>query len=498
MIVQGVWQEVLSFGEKERIVLEATPGQLTAHAGLLPLRALDEYLGLTQAFAAALADPRDPELSEHTVAEMVRVRIYGILAGHEDQNDHDPLRSDPIFKLLVGRSPDGPALASQPTLSRFENSIDIPSLKRLKDLFIDQFIASFSQPPRHLIFDLDAVDDPAHGNQQLTFWHNYYDQNHYLPLVLTCANNDLVVMLSLRHGSCHAALGAPDDLEYLVNRLRRVWPDVVIYVRGDAAFGIPGMYEVSERLRILYTFGLTSNSVLNRQTEALLDQAVAAWEQERQRAGVEQRAAQPARLFEGFWYRAGTWPEPRWVIAKAEANEQGRQRRFVVSNRPGALLFPEATYDEYARRGEGENRNKELKCGCDMDRLSDHRFVANYFRLYLAGAALNLLARCRQAVQVAEAASAAAAAVEPGGVPAEAFQGEQRRRYFRLRQQHDILGQGQPDTWRRLVIDVAAEVVVSARRVVVRLSNCWPHLEAFQQMCERLRTYLHNATPAPT
>jgi len=213
MIVQGVWQEVLSFGEKERIVLEATPGQLTAHAGLLPLRALDEYLGLTQAFAAALADPRDPELSEHTVAEMVRVRIYGILAGHEDQNDHDTLRSDPIFKLLVGRSPDGPALASQPTLSRCENSIDIPSLKRLKDLFIDQFIASFSQPPRHLIFDLDAVDDPAHGNQQLTFWHNYYDQDQYLPLVLTCANNDLVVRLSLRHGSCHAALGAPDDLE---------------------------------------------------------------------------------------------------------------------------------------------------------------------------------------------------------------------------------------------------------------------------------------------
>src|SRR5260221_7427162 len=240
MIVQG-WQEIFSCGEKQRIVLEATPGQLTPHAGLLPLRALDEHLGLTQAFAAVLTDPRDPELSEHTVAEMARARIYGILAGHEDQNDHNTLRTDPAFKLLVGQSPVGSALASQPTLSRFENSIDIPSLKRLKDVFIDQFIASFAQPPRHLVLDLNAVDDPAHGNHQLTFWHNYYDQNQYLPLVLTCANNDLVLMLSLRHGSCHAALGAPDDLEYLVTRLRRVWPDVVIYVRGDAAFGIPDM-----------------------------------------------------------------------------------------------------------------------------------------------------------------------------------------------------------------------------------------------------------------
>jgi Transposase DDE domain group 1 len=499
MIVQGGWQEVFSFAGQERIVLEASSAQLTPHAGLLPVRALDEHLGLTQAFAAALADPRDPELSEHTVAEMVRARIYGILAGHEDQNDHDTLRTDPIFKLLVGRSPDGLALASQPTLSRFENSIDIASLKRLKDVFIDQFIASFSHPPRHLVLDMDAVDDPAHGNQQLTFWHNYYDQNQYLPLILTCANNDLVVMLSLRHGSCHAALGAPDDLEYLVNRLRRVWPDVVIYVRGDAAFGIPGMYEISERLRLFYTFGLTSNAVLNRHTDALLDQAVAAWEQERQRAAAEGRAAQPARLFEGFWYQADSWPAPRWVIAKAEANAQGRQRRFVVTNRPGALLLAEASYDEYAMRGESENRNKELKCGCYMDRLSDHRFCANYFRLYLHAAALNLLVRLRQAVPVPEAATAAAAAVAPTEtVPAEAFVGEQRRRYFRRRQQHDVLGQAQPDTWRRLVIHVAAAVIVSARRVLVRLSGCWPHLEAFQQMCSRLRHYLHNAAPAPT
>ena len=142
---------------------------------MLPIRQFDQRIGLTQSFAAALDDPRNPDLSEHTFPEMVRSRVFGILAGYEDQNEHDTLRHDPVFKLVADRSPDDDHLASQPTLSRFENAISIPSLKRLRDVFIAQFIASFDTPPRHLTFDLDAVDDPAHGHQQLTFWHGYYE-----------------------------------------------------------------------------------------------------------------------------------------------------------------------------------------------------------------------------------------------------------------------------------------------------------------------------------
>src|SRR6516164_1128781 len=198
------------------LVIELSQGQLSGDAGLLPIRQFDHRVGLTRAFADALDDPRDPDLAEHTFLEKVRSRVYGILAGYEDQNDHDTLRADPVFKLLADRSPDDDDLASQPTLSRFENAISIKSLKRLRDVFIDQFIASFDTPPPHLTFDLDAVDDPAHGHQQLTFWHAYYDQNQYLPLVITCAENDQFVMLSLRPGNVHAALWADDDLEYLV------------------------------------------------------------------------------------------------------------------------------------------------------------------------------------------------------------------------------------------------------------------------------------------
>src|SRR5262249_45815162 len=321
----------------------------------------------------------------HSFTEMVRMRIFGILAGYEDQNDHDTLRHDPVFKLIADRSPEDHDLASQPTLSRFENGINIPSLKRLRDVFLDQFIASFDSPPRHLTFDLDAVDDPAHGHQQLTFWHGYYDQNQYLPLVITCADNDQFVMLSLRPGNVHAALGADDDLEYLVTRLRQVWPDVVLHFRGDCGFGVPAMYEVCERFRVSYTFGLSANAVLQRETEGLLAEAVAAYDGERQAAGQQEpaRPAVPSRLFAGFWYQAGTWPCARYVVAKAEANARGPNRRFVVTNRRAAALLPGPTYDEYAGRGESENRKREFKCDLAMDRLSDHRLPAHYFPPHL-------------------------------------------------------------------------------------------------------------------
>ncbi|HWT82917.1 MAG TPA: IS1380 family transposase, partial [Candidatus Methylomirabilis sp.] len=322
MSIQRAWQQTFDFFDRP-VVIEPSQAILSSDAGLLPLRQFDEHIGLTPAFAHALDDPRDPDLTDHTFLEMVRSRIYGILADYEDQNDHDTLRTDPIFKLIADRSPEDADLASQPTLSRFENAINIPSLKHLRDVFIDQFIASFPSPPRRLTLDLDAIDDPAHGHQQLTFWHGYYDQNQYLPLAITCAENDQFVMLSLRPGMVHAACGADDDLEYLVNRLRQVWPDVILIVRGDAGFGVPRMYEVCERLHLLYTFGLSSNAVLQRQSEALLAQAIQGWAQEQQTARREERPAVPQRLFVGFWYQAESWPHPRWVIAKAEANAQG-------------------------------------------------------------------------------------------------------------------------------------------------------------------------------
>lgn len=526
MSIQPVVQFTLDFLGQVPVIVEASRAQLSSDAGLLPFRQLDERIGFTQAFAAVLDDPRTPDQTFHTFTEMTRARVYGILAGYEDQNDHDVLRTDPVFKLVAGRSPAAEPLASQPTLSRFENLINIPSLKRLRDVFIDQFLASFAEPPRHLTFDFDAVDDPAHGAQQLVLFHGFYEQYQYLPLVVSCADNDQIVLLSLRPGHVHAALGAEDDLEYLVRRLRAVWPEVIIHIRGDAGFGMPWMLDMCQRLRVDYSFGLATNAVLKRLSEVLLEQAVAAYEQDCQQAQQDGRPLPPTRrLFDAFWYRADSWPYPRWVIVKAEANAQGSNRRFVLSNRPGAQVLPEAAYDDYAQRGESENRNKEFKCGLCMDRLSAHRFMANFFRLYLHAAALNLLVRLRQAIAVPLAVHERAidALANPGGaepqtttapsllqvlsdnglstetvdLPAEALPEPARRRYFDRRRRHDPLGEGQPATWRLLFIKIAAEVVVSQRRILVRLSSSWPYLHYFQTVCKRLLTRLR-ATPCPT
>ena len=447
------------------IVVDTGSAPLTSDAGLLPLRQFDERLGFSAQFAAALRDPRDQRRVEHSFLEMARTRLYGILADYEDQNDHDTLRHDPVFKLLAGRSPQDADLASQPTLSRFENAIDCASLKRLRDVLIDQFIRSFATPPKRLTFDIDAVDDPTHGHQQLTLFHGYFGQYQYFPLIITCSDNDQVVMVSLRHGTAHAALGADADLEHLVARLRQVWPDVHIQVRGDAGCGVPWMYQACEPLGVEYTFGLSANQVLQRETEELLAEAVRRFEE----------TGQPQRLFAGWWYQAGTWERPRWVIAKAEAHAVGTNRRFIVSNRPGARVLLEPAYDDYAMRGESENRNKELKRDLAMDRLSDHRFKANYFRLYLHAKALNLLVRLRREV----------AAPPPGpaeGVPVEALAGEQRKGYQLLRRRQDPLGEGQPWTWRTLLIKVAARVLVSSSQVLVLLSASWPHQEHYRRV----------------
>ena len=165
--------------------VEVSTSPLTSDAGLLPIRQFDQRLRLTEQVAAALQDRRDPTLTHQSLLSMVRRQIYGLLADYEDQNDHDTLRSDPVFKLIAERLPEDRDLASQPTLSRFENAVSIPDLWRLRDVLVDLFLQSFDTPPRRLTLDIDAFDDPTHGHQQLTLFHGYYEQYQYLPIAIT-------------------------------------------------------------------------------------------------------------------------------------------------------------------------------------------------------------------------------------------------------------------------------------------------------------------------
>src|SRR5260370_6276432 len=228
MSLQSVPLLSFDFFPSRPIQVEISAAPLSSDAGLLPIREFDGRIQLTEQFAAALEDRRDPTFVEHSLLTMVRQRIFGILADYEDQNDHATLRSDPIFKLIADRLPSDPDLSSQPTLARFENAVSIPDLWRLRDVFVDLFIQSFDAPPGHITLDLDAFDDPAHGAQQLIMFHGYYGEYQYLPIVITCAENDMVLLNGLRHGTCPAYLGVDNDLRYLVGRLRAVWPDVCI------------------------------------------------------------------------------------------------------------------------------------------------------------------------------------------------------------------------------------------------------------------------------
>jgi len=361
--------------------------------------------------------------------------------------------------------PEDHDLASQPTLSRFENAVTPDDLFRLRDVMIDQFIQSFETAPQHLTLDLDPFDDPTHGQQQLTFFHGFYDQYQYLPLAITCAENDAVVTVSLRHGTCAAFLGADDDLKYLVQRLRQDWPDVQIHVRGDCGLGVPLMYQTCDELRVTFTFGLGMNAVLKRFSADLLAQAEAQY----------QTSGQPQRLFLKREYQARTWATPRQIVIKAEAHAQGTNRRAVITNRAGWEVLPQAVYDEYAERGESENRNKELKCELLCDRLSDHRFMANFFRLYLHAAALTLLVRLRRRVARPPTSGTERGPEDP--LPTAALAEPQRKKYFNRRRREDPLGEGHACTWRTQIIKVAAEIITRARRIVVRLSASWPHLD---------------------
>jgi hypothetical protein len=194
---QTVFRLDFDFLTSKPILVEPSATQASSDAGLLPFRQLDEQIGLTQRFADVLTDRRDAGRIGHSFLEMVRMRVYGILADYPDQNDHDVLRSDPVFKLLCDRSIHDNDLASQPTLSRFENAIDTSCFFSLRDLLIDKFIESFQEPPVHLTLDIDTFDDPTHGDQQLTFFHGYYDQYQYQPRAITCAENDMVLAVAL-------------------------------------------------------------------------------------------------------------------------------------------------------------------------------------------------------------------------------------------------------------------------------------------------------------
>lgn len=447
--------EQLKFGflPSHRVLVQRSEGQITSDAGLLPVRQFDRQWDYTARMATCLTDAKARR--QQSLVSMLRQRVFGILAGYEDCNDHDTLRNDPILKMVADRLPEDAPLASQPTLSRFENLATPTVLQALTDFLITTGIERLKQHhggklPATITLDVDATDDPTHGQQQLTFFHGYFEQYQYFPLIISEPITKHVFVAWLRPGTVHASLGADDDLMRVVNALRKERPDIQIHVRADAGFAMPGMYAVCDENNLTFTFGFSTNARLKKQTEELLQQAVVEYE----------KTGEKQRLFATFEYQCDSWNRPRRLIAKAECHKQGTNLRFTVTNRPGVASAADGQreYDHYVQRGESEQRLDELKNGLKMDRLSCHRFKANFFRLILHTAAMNLLNALRDHASLPE-----------------------------------VLRKGQPCTWRSMVIKVAATVIQSTRRVVVKLSGNWPWWHLYQMAAERSNTFLSTA-----
>ena len=356
-------------------------GRLTSDGGLVWLSEVDQALGICEALAACVPDWRHGPVL-HSLPTLVRQRIFQIACGYADQNDATTLRSDPLLKAVCGRLPESsPDLASQPTLSRLENAVDRHACEAMAEVLVAMYIRERQRrgAPAHLVLDIDGTDDPIHGNQEGGAYHGFYREHIYHPVLVFDGQTDQLITAVLRPGRCHESRFVVLILRRLLKRLRAAWPHVTIELRADSGFAVPRLYAWCEANRLTYTIGMIPNRRLAVVAAPLLTEALA---QSKAQGGIKVRLAGETA------YQARTWVHPRRVVYKAEALSKGPNTRFVVTTRDEDPLV---VYDWYVDRGEPENWLKDLKNAVEADRLSDHRFWANAFRLLMHAAAYWLL-----------------------------------------------------------------------------------------------------------
>jgi Transposase DDE domain group 1 len=361
-------------------------GRLTSDGGLPWLAQAESTLGLCAAFARVIPDWRRGSV-RHSLETLIRQRVFQIACGYADQDDADFLRTDPLLKLVCGRLPDtGADLASQPTLSRLENAVNCRACYRLAVALGERYLRQRERDgvPTRIVLDLDGTDDPTYGQQEGSAYHGYYRQHMYHPLLVFDGETGQLITAVLRPGNSHGSAGVVAILKRVVRALRARWPTVSIELRMDSGGAVPAIYDWCEQEAITYTIGLITNPRLT----ALAAPLAADAQRQQAATGVEK-----VRLLGEISYQAASWDHPRRVVIKAEALPKGPNTRFVVTTRADA---PEALYAWYVARGAGENWIKDLKVACFADRLSDHRFWANQFRLLLHAAAYWLLDTLRR------------------------------------------------------------------------------------------------------
>ena len=440
MATDCIAQVTFEFHDKLKpVVARFDQAQASTDGGAVLLKALDEQLQLTDCMAACLVDRRDPDKIRHPVRDLLRQRIMGLACGYEDANDAARLANDPLHKLAVGRDPvTGAALASQPTLSRFANTVGPRALYRMGRTLAATVIAHHRQRlkgrAQRITIDLDPTDDPTHGQQEFTFFNGHYDAWCYLPLVATLMFNDeeeqYLVAIVLRPGNSPAKHGACGLLRALLRRLRLAFPGAALRVRVDGGFAGNDWLAFLEMQRVEYVVGLAGNARLERRAGRLLGEAY----------GLSKYSGRTEHVFGETRYAARSWSHRRRVIIKAEVvrlpgRDPRGNPRFVVTN----LREPPATvYALYCQRGDMENRLKELHDGLALGRTSCARFWPNQFRVLLTAAAYVLLQELRR------------------------------------RAQGTVCATAQVSTLRERLLKLAVWVERSVRRLVLHLPQCAP------------------------
>lgn len=425
----------------------------SSDGGALLLKAADRKLQLTSSLAACLVDERQAAKVKHSLADLLRQRIYGLASGYADANDAARLAHDPVFKLLLDRAPlEGPELSSQPTLSRFENSIGAKENYRFGAALARTIIARQQKrlrgKVRRVTLDLDTTDDPTHGQQEFTFFNRHYDTYCYLPLLGFISFDEepeqylLTALLrpSKVTEKSPVVLGL---LSRLVSLVRAAWPKAMINVRLDGGFACPALLDYLDSVpRLEYVCGLAKNAVLERKAQPFLAQARKREKQQRK-----------PRVYGECRYRAQSWKRRRRVVIKAElvynlAGEAKENPRFVVTNKKQA---PKTVYRRaYCSRGEIENRIKELQLGMELDRTSCTRFWANQFRVLLTVAAYALMQE------------------------------------LRCQAKPTALARAQVTTLRLHLLKLSARIEQSVRRIVVHLPQSFAFLNEWTRIARRL------------
>jgi hypothetical protein len=392
--------ERFDFGIVEGRAVEAAfdAGLVTSDAGALLLGATDRAIDLVDRLAECFCDYRRQDLIEHEVATLIGQRVFAIALGYEDLNDHDELRHDPMMAVLAGKlqawRQDCAPVAGKSTLNRLELSRAAPSRYHkigydeaaIEALAVTLFLEAHQRPPKPIILDLDATDDPLHGHQEGRFFHGYYDCYCYLPLYVFCGRH--LLLAKLRRSDIDASAGSVAAIERIVRQIRARWPHVRIVLRADSGFAREALMAWCEQNRVDYLFGLARNARLAAMIEAELAQAKAMAEQ----------TGRPARRFKDFnWSTLDSWSRSRRVIGKAEWTQGEANPRFVVTSLQRAEAGARHLYEDiYCARGDMENRIKECQLDLYADRTSAATMCANQLRLWFASMAYVLLCALRR------------------------------------------------------------------------------------------------------